>query len=223
MMPVSKHHPAIGDAFVDYIDAFVPEPDPVAQSLIAETSELPMSIMQITPGQAHFMSMLIAAIGAKRTLEVGVFTGYSTLATAKALPADGEIIACDVSEEWTAVGLRHWEQAGVADKIRLHLRPALETLDELIDQGEAGRFDFAFVDADKPNYWAYCDRCLTLLRPGGLLAVDNALWDGTVIDASDQEASTVAIRETNEKLAADSRAESFLLPLFDGIHLASRR
>lgn len=220
---MSKHHPAIKDAFADYLDAFVPEPDPIAQSLIQETDKLPLSVMQITPSQAHFMSLLVAAIGAKRTLEVGVFTGYSTLATARALPDGGEIIACDVSEEWTAIGQRHWEKAGVADKIRLELRPAIETLDGLIEQGQADRFDFAFVDADKPNYWAYCDRCLTLLRPGGVLAVDNALWDGSVIDDSDQEESTVAIRETNQRLAADPRAESFLLPVFDGIHLARRR
>lgn len=220
---MSRHHSALSEACAGYIDGLLPEPDAVAQSLIRETAKLPLAVMQISPGQAHFMSLLVAAIGAKRTLEVGVFTGYSTLATARALPADGEIIACDVSEEWTAIGQRHWQQAGVADKIRLHLRPALETLDSLIQNGESGSFDFAFVDADKTNYWAYCDRCLELLRPGGLLAVDNALWDGAVIDDSEQDEETVAIRETNRKLASDPRAESFLLPLGDGVHLARRR
>ena len=154
---------------------------------------------------------------------MGVFTGYSSLSVALALPADGRIVACDVSEEWTAIARRHWEKAGVAGKIDLRLAPALRTLDALLAEGGAGRYDFAFIDADKTNYMGYYERCLALLRVGGLIAVDNTLWSGAVIDPADRDADTVAIRALNDALAKDERIELAMLTVGDGLTLALRR
>jgi predicted O-methyltransferase YrrM len=179
--------------------------------------------MQISPEQGQFMALLVHVLGARRTLEIGVFTGYSSLAVALALPEDGRVIACDVSEEYTSVARRYWREAGVEDKIDLRLRPALQTLNDLIALGQAGSFDFAFIDADKENYENYYERCLTLIRPGGLIAVDNVLWSGRVLDAADQDGDTNAIRAFNQKLLADDRVWLSLLPIRDGVTLACKK
>jgi predicted O-methyltransferase YrrM len=169
------------------------------------------------------MALLVKLLDARRTLEIGVFTGYSALAVALALPDDGKVVACDVSEEWTAVGRRHWEKAGVAGKIDLRLGRAVTTLDELVAEGGGGSFDFAFIDADKQGYAAYYERCLVLLRRGGLIAVDNTLWSGAVIDPKDTSADTVALRAFNEALAGDSRIDLAMLTVGDGLTLAMKR
>jgi len=179
--------------------------------------------MQIAPEQGQFMALLVQLIGAKKTLEVGVFTGYSSLSVALALPADSKIIACDVSEEYTAIARRYWQQAGVADKIDLRLAPAIETLDQLLAASVAQTFDFAFIDADKENYDAYYERCLQLVRPGGLIAIDNVLWSGRAADPLDQDQSTQAIRAFNEKLHDDERITLSLVPIADGLTLALKR
>jgi caffeoyl-CoA O-methyltransferase len=188
-----------------------------------ETARLPSGGMQISPEQGQFMGLLIELIGARRTLEVGVFTGYSSTVVALSLPADGKIVACDVSDEWTQIARRYWKLAGVESKIELHVRPAVQTLDALLAEGQAGSFDFAFIDADKVAYDAYYERCLTLLRPGGLVGVDNTLWSGAVADERDQSESTRAIRALNQKIAADSRVRSSLVPIGDGLYLARKR
>jgi caffeoyl-CoA O-methyltransferase len=176
--------------------------------------------MRSAPEQGQFMAMLLGLIGARRIIEVGTFTGYGTLWMARALPEDGEIITCDVSERWTFVARRFWEEAGVLDKVRLELGPALATLDALLAAGEDEAFDFAFIDADKVNYDGYFERCLKLVRPGGVIAVDNVLWGGSVIDAADHEQSTEAIRAFNLKLADDARVALSMLPIADGLTLA---
>ncbi len=186
-----------------------------------ETARLPNGGMQISQEQGQFMRLLIGLIGAKKTLEVGVFTGYSSLSVALALPDGGRIIACDVSEEFTSVARRYWQDAGVDGKIDLRLGPAVETLDALLADGQAATFDFAFVDADKPNYDAYYERALQLVRPGGLIGIDNTLWYGKVADASVQDADTVALRALNAKLHGDARLAALsLLPIGDGLTLA---
>jgi predicted O-methyltransferase YrrM len=191
------------------------------QQLREETAKLPMAVMQIAPEQGAFMQLLVKLLNAKNTIEVGVFTGYSTLATALALPDDGKIVACDISEEWTSIGKIYWKQAGVAHKIDLHLRPATETLDQLIKAGKQNTFDFAFIDGDKVNYPNYYERCLTLLRKGGLLAIDNVLWDGRVAeDPASHDEDTRAIDSLNKKIAKDERVQISMLPLADGLTLA---
>ena len=179
--------------------------------------------MQISPEQGQFMALLIELIGAKRVLEIGTFTGYSALAMALALPPDGRTIACDVEPETTKVARRYWAEAGVAEKIDLRLAPALETLDRLLAEGAAGSFDFAFIDADKENYEAYYERCLTLLRQGGLLAVDNVLWNGRVADPAARDPDTEAIRTLNLRLREDPRISLSLVPISDGLSLARKR
>ena len=211
------------DALWDYLRSVtVREPD-VLRRLREETASHPHANMQISADQGQFMGLLMHLIGAKRTIEVGVFTGYSSLSVALALPDDGHIIACDVNEEWTAVARRYWRDAGVEHKIDLRLRPALETLDGLIAAGEAGRFDFAFIDADKSNYQNYFDRALVLVRPGGLIAVDNVLWSGRVLDSDTKDKDTSAIRAFNEKLRSDDRVWVSMLPIRDGLTLACRK
>ena len=199
-----------------------PLPDHFAR-LRAETAEMPNGGMQISVEQGHFMDLLTRLIGAKKVLEVGVFTGYSALTVASALPEDGKLIACDVSEEWTSIGRKYWEEAGVAHKIDLRIAPAVETLDRLLAEGQGGTFDFAFIDADKPNYDAYYERILQLIRPNGLIGIDNTLWYGKVADDSVQDESTVALRNLNAKLAADSRITVSVLPIGDGLTLALKR
>ena len=198
------------------------EPD-VLRRLRAETSALPSAGMQISPEQGQFMSLLVQLLGATKTLEVGVFTGYSALCVALALPPQGRLFACDISAEWTQVARRFWAEAGVAGKITLRLAPALETLDELLRGGHAGTFDFAFIDADKANYAGYYERALELVRAGGLVAIDNVLWSGRVADPSDQEPDTLAIRAFNERLRRDERVTLSLLPVADGLSLARKR
>jgi predicted O-methyltransferase YrrM len=198
------------------------EPELLAR-LRAETAALPSAGMQISPEQGQLMSLLIELIGARRALEVGVFTGYSSTVVALALPADGKLVACDVSAEWTDIARRYWREAGVESKIELRVQPALQTLDALLATGHAGTFDFAFIDADKTGYDAYYERCLTLLRGGGLIAVDNTLWSGAVADEADQRESTRAIRALNVKITADARVTTSLLPIGDGLYLARKR
>ncbi len=192
----------------------------VLTKLRQETNQHPASIMQISPDQGQFMALLIKLLGAKKTLDIGVFTGYSSLVVALALPEDGRVVACDRDPEATKVARRYWQEAGVEAKIDFRLAPALETLDHLIAQGESGSFDFAFIDADKRNYHNYYERALTLLRPGGLVAIDNVLWFGSVADPQDTDARTVAIREFNQKLHQDTRVEISLLAIADGLTLA---
>ncbi|MEA5550136.1 class I SAM-dependent methyltransferase [Anabaena cylindrica UHCC 0172] len=197
------------------------EPEVLTQ-LRQETAQLPMAIMQISPEQGQFMALLVKILGAKKTLDIGVFTGYSSLVVALALPADGKIVACDVSEEYTSIGRRYWQQAGVADKIDLHIAPALETLDQLLAAGEGETFDFAFIDADKGNYENYYERSLQLIRPGGIIAVDNVLWSGKVADPEIQDNQTQKIRAFNQKLHQDSRVDLSLVPIADGLTLARK-
>lgn len=178
--------------------------------------------MQIAPEQGQFMAMLVKLLGASRTLEIGVFTGYSALAVALALPDDGRLLACDISDEFTRIGKPFWQQAGVAHKIDLQLAPALDTLDARLAAGEAGRYDFAFIDADKSGYDAYYERCLQLLRPGGLVAVDNTLWGGDVTRPA-RDADTTALQAFNRKLHGDERVDLSLLPFSDGLTLARKR
>ena len=214
---------AMTEALYGYLlETTLREPELLAR-LRRETAALPSGGMQISPEQGQLMGLLIELMGARRALEVGVFTGYSSTVVALALPADGRLVACDVSEEWTQVARRYWREAGVESKVELQLQPAVQTLDALLAAGEGGSFDFAFIDADKTSYDAYYERCLTLLRPGGLIAVDNTLWSGAVADSSDQRESTRAIRALNVKMAADSRVTTSLLPIGDGLHLARKR
>ena len=188
-----------------------------------ETAALPNARMQIAPEQGQFMALLVRLMGARRCLEVGVFTGYSSLAVALALPDDGRIVACDVSEEWTAVARRYWVAAGIAHKVDLRLAPALETLEGLLAAGAADSFDFAFLDADKENYPSYYERLLELVRPGGLIVADNTLWSGRVADPANTEASTEALRRFNEQLHRDERVDLSLVPVGDGLTLARKR
>lgn len=196
---------------------------PLLKRLRDETAAHPQARMQISPEQGQFMQLLAKLMGARRCIEVGVFTGYSSLAVALALPADGRILACDVSEEFTSVARRYWKEAGVAGKIELKLAPALQTLDERLAAGEAGSYDLAFIDADKANYADYYERILKLLRPGGLVLVDNVLWSGRVLDADDHSEDTVAIRAFNRLLHQDERVDLSLLPIGDGLTLARKR
>lgn len=192
----------------------------ILRQLREETARLPNAIMQIAPEQGQFMALLIKLLGAKKTLEVGVFTGYSSLCVALALPTDGKIVACDVSEEYTTMARRYWQAAGVADKIDLHIAPALDTLDQLLAEGQAETFDFAFIDADKGNYDGYYERSLQLVRTGGLIAIDNVLWSGRVADSQTKENSTKKLRALNEKLHKDQRITLSMLPIADGLTLA---
>lgn len=188
-----------------------------------ETARHPRARMQIAPEQGQFMSLLFQLTGAKKTLELGVFTGYSSLCTALALPEDGKIVACDVSEEFTAVAQRYWQEAGVAHKIDLRLAPALETLDHLLATDQAGTFDFGFIDADKENYRHYYDRVFRLIRPGGLIVIDNVLWSGRVAQPDAQDEGTLAMREFNTQLQQDERVVLSLVPIADGLSLAWKK
>ncbi|MDJ0796391.1 MAG: class I SAM-dependent methyltransferase [Calothrix sp. MO_167.B12] len=198
------------------------EPE-ILTKLRQETAQHPMARMQIAPEQGQFMALLVQLIAAKKTLEVGVFTGYSSLAVALALPKDGKVVACDVSEEYTAIARRYWQQAGVDRKIDLHIAPALDTLDRLIAAGEGDSFDFAFIDADKSNYDGYYERALQLIRPGGVIAIDNVLWFGQVADPQVQDNRTKNIRALNQKLHEDERINLSLVPIADGLTLAMKR
>jgi caffeoyl-CoA O-methyltransferase len=195
---------------------------PAQAALREATRDHPHAGMQIGPDQAQLMALLVKLLGARRTIEVGVFTGYSALSVALALPDDGRILACDINEEYVRVGYPHWQAAGVRHKIDLRLQPALKTLDEALAGGGAGAFDFAFIDADKTGYDAYYERCLQLLRPGGLIAIDNTLWSGRVAQQV-QDADTLALQALNDKLHRDERIDLALLPVGDGLTLARKR
>ncbi len=179
--------------------------------------------MQIGRDQGRFMTLLLCCLGARRTIEVGVFTGYSTLITALALPNTGRIVACDINRQWTNIALRYWREAGVADKIDLRIGPAADTLDAMLADGKGESYDFAFIDADKPGYDGYYERCLALLRPGGVIAIDNALWGGSVANSAKNSEDTQAVRALNEKISCDPRVEAYLAPVGDGVHLAWKR
>jgi caffeoyl-CoA O-methyltransferase len=204
------------------LDVSLREPD-VLRRLRAETAERENASMQIAPEQGQFMALLVELIGAERTLEIGTFTGYSALAVALALPPHGRVIACEVSQEYATIARRWWDQAGVAEKIELHVEPALETLDRMLEDGLGRRFDFAFIDADKQGYLDYWERCLRLVRRGGLIAVDNVLWDGRVADPDNAEESTQAIRAFNARVRDDERVDLSLVPIGDGVTLARVR
>ena len=195
----------------------------ILADLREETAALPQHDMQIAPEQGAFMALLVELTGARRCLEVGTFTGYSSTRLAMALPADGSLVCCDISQEWTDVARRYWERAGVAHKVELRLGPAIETLDALLAEGQAGTFDFAFLDADKVNYLGYVERLLVLLRPGGLLAVDNVFWGGDVANPDVDTTEVRAIRAVNQMLADDERVSVAMVPIADGLTLARKR
>lgn len=211
---------AVTDQVYRYmLDNSLRAPDVLCR-LHEENLQNPRADMQISPEQGQFMQLLTRGMGFKRSLDIGVFTGYSSLSVALAMPDDGLVVACDVSDEWTQVARRYWAEAGVADKIDLRLGPAVETLDALLAAGQAGTFDFAFIDADKLNYAAYYERSLALLRPGGLVAIDNTLWYGHVADPRNGDAETIAMRNLNRRIHEDSRVQVAMLPIADGLTLA---
>jgi predicted O-methyltransferase YrrM len=220
---MSSRTTSLDGRLYDYLLAVSVREPRVLVELREETAQLPGAGMQISPEQGQFMRLLVELLGARRTLEIGVYTGYSSLCVAQALPEDGQLIACDVNAEYTAIARRYWQRAGLEQRIRLELGPALATLERLIAAGESGSFDFAFIDADKENYQAYYERSLQLLRRGGLIAIDNVLWGGSVADPGDQKSSTVAIRALNAQLAEDSRVSVSLIPIGDGLFLARKR
>jgi predicted O-methyltransferase YrrM len=220
---MTKQTTGFEKTLADYIQSIsLREPD-ILRELREETAKLSMAQMQISAEQGQFMALLVQLMGAKKTLEIGVFTGYSALAVALALPDDGKVIACEISEEYTAIAKDFWGRAGVSEKIDLRIAPALETLEKLIAEGEMGSFDLAFIDADKRNYENYYERALTLLRPGGLILIDNVLWSGKVVDPTITDKQTQAIREFNQKLHQDSRISLSLIAIADGLTLALKR
>ena len=210
-------------AIAHYIDALQPPEHPVLAALRERTAELPEADMQIGAAQGQFLRLLLRLIGARRTLEIGVFTGYSTLCTALALPEDGRVVACDISTTWTDIAREYWERAGVAERIDLRIAPALQTLQALAADGQQGQFDFAFIDADKTAYSDYYEACLGLLRSGGLIAVDNMLWGGSVVDPQRDDPDTRAIRELARRVRDDQRVDSSLCAAGDGLLLAVKR
>ena len=204
----------------EYIVAHGARPDAVQQALIDETAELPMAMMQISPEQGTFMTLITRLIGARQAVEVGTFTGYSALSIARGLPDDGHLLCCDVSEEWTAIGRRAWASAGIDDKIELRIAPAADTLRALPDEEYV---DLAFIDADKPAYPVYYEELLRRLRPNGLIMVDNTLWGGAIVDDSVDDESTVALRAFNDMVAADDRVDATILTLGDGLTMLRKR
>ena len=196
---------------------------PVLAELRRSTAEMPNASMQIAPEEGALLAMLVRLLPARRILEVGTFTGYSSTAMALAQPADGRVVCCDVSVEFTDVARRTWADAGVLDRVTLRLGPAVETMDGLLAAGEAGSYDLVFIDADKPSYDAYYERALQLVRAGGLIAIDNVLWSGRVADPADRDESTEVIRALNAKIAADERVDVVMVPIADGLTLARVR
>ncbi len=223
MRTVSNRTINLDQALYDYLLDVSLRESPILKALREETATDPMHNMQIAPEQGQFMALLARLVGARRCIEVGVFTGYSSLAVGLALPDDGEIIACDVSEEWTSIAKRYWQQAGLEERIHLHLAPAEKTLQMLLDQGQGGQFDFAFIDADKVGYAVYYELLLQLIRPGGLIAVDNVLWGGSVIDPDNNDAVTEAIRKFKRSLLADARVDNSLVPIADCVTLELKK
>lgn len=213
---------SIDDRIYDYLlDVSVQEPDSLKQ-LREETADIEYSEMQIAPEQGQFMALLTKLIGARRALEIGTYTGYSSISIARALPDDGKLICCDDSEEWTAIARKYWQLAGLEQRIELILGDANQTLQQMLKEGAAGTFDFIFIDADKQNYLDYYELSLHLLREGGLIAVDNTLWSGDVADPANTEPSTRAIRHFNEMLSQDQRVEISLVPIGDGLTLVRK-
>ncbi|HEY5809925.1 MAG TPA: class I SAM-dependent methyltransferase [Povalibacter sp.] len=220
---MSSRQLVVTDELHDYILANSLRETDVLARLRQETAGHPHAMMQIGPEQGQLMALLAKLTGARRCIEIGVFTGYSALVVALALPDDGRIVACDISEEWTSIARRYWKEAGVEHKIDLRLKRATRTLDELIAAGESGTYDYAFIDADKPGYDAYYERVLQLLRPGGLILIDNVLWSGRVSDTAATDADTVALRNLNAKIARDERVDMSLLGIGDGVTLARKK
>jgi O-methyltransferase len=206
-----------------YVSEVITRETPLQKRLRAETAALPKGRMQIGADQGALFGLLVRLLGVRRALEIGTFTGYSALAVAAALPADGKLVTCDVSEEWTRIARRYWAEAGLAGRIELRLGPALDTLATLLRQQGAGSFDFAFIDADKTEYDAYYEACLQLVRAGGLLAIDNMLWDGAVANPAVQDAETQALRALGGKIRDDARVEACLLTVGDGVMLARKK
>jgi O-methyltransferase len=220
-MPMKRS--LLPDAVENYVCDVISRETPVQRRLRDATARLPNAGMQIGADLGGLLALLVKAIGARHAVEIGTYTGYSALAVASALPADGSLVACDINAEWTAIGRRHWEEAGVAARIDLRLGPALETLKVLLRERGPGTLDFAFIDADKPAYEAYYEACLGLVRPGGLIALDNMLWSGKVADPAATDADSKALRTLNAKIAADARVDECLLTVGDGVMLARKR
>jgi O-methyltransferase len=213
----------VPDMIEEYIGEAVTRETPLQRRLRAETAKLPEARMQIGPDQGALFALLVRLMGVRRALEIGTFTGYSALSVASALPADGKLIACDISDQWTRIARHYWAEAGLANRIELRLGPAAETLAALQRELGASSFDFAFIDADKESLDTYYEACLTLVRSGGLIAVDNVLWHGAVVDASATDEETEAIRALNRKVRDDDRVEMCLLTVGDGILLVRKR
>lgn len=218
----NKHYLA-GEALTNYIRSVSVNESDLLRRLREETASHPRAIMQIPPEQGQFFQLLVKLIQAKKTLEVGVFTGYSSLATALALPPDGKLVACDLSEEYTSIAKRYWKEAGVENKITLRIGPAAETLEALLQEGAANSFDFTFIDADKTGYDRYYELALQLVRPGGLIALDNMLRHGEILDKNTQDPDTLALQALNRKLAKDERVVISLLSIADGVTLALKK
>jgi predicted O-methyltransferase YrrM len=214
----------LSDALYLYMKAVSLRETDILSRLRGETLRDPMHRMQVSPEQGQFMSLLTKLISAKRTIEVGVYTGYSSLCVAMAMPESGKMVACDISDEWTSVARRYWKEARVSSKIDLYLAPATQTLDRLLGRaGESGTYDFAFIDADKESYDGYYERCLELLRPGGLMAIDNVFWEGKVANPGVSDRETIAIRALNEKVHRDDRVDASMIPIGDGLMLVRKR
>jgi predicted O-methyltransferase YrrM len=219
---MSVRNIGLPDNVYEYLVAHSVRDSAIKRRLREETAKLPLGMMQIGADQGQFMGLLAELIGARRALEIGTFTGYSSLCVAEAMGPQGRMICCDISEEFTSIARRYWREAGVADRIDLRLGPGTETLDKLLAAGEAGKFDFVFIDADKTNYDAYYERALKLVRAGGLIAIDNVLWGGDVANAQEQSDETVAIRRLNDKLAKDDRVTLAMVSIGDGLSLARK-
>ena len=219
---MAKQPLQVSDRLYSYILEFGFRDDPLLQELRAETDKLPASIMQISPEQGQFMALLAQLMGVRRAIEIGTFTGYSSLSVARVLPPDGKLVCCDISEEYTAVARRYWAKAGVAGKIDLRLAPALETMADL-KKTDGASFDMAFIDADKTNYQHYYEAILELLRPGGVILIDKVLWGGDVAEPAANDAETMALRKLNSFVSTDNRVDFCLLPIADGLTIARKR
>jgi O-methyltransferase len=218
-----KSWPKLDGALADYVDANWLRESPLKRRLREETAKLPQAGMQISAHQGQQIAWLARAVGARRAVEVGTFTGYSSLSIAEVLPADGKLWCCDVSEQWTGIARRYWKEAGVESRIELTIAPALETLDGLLAQGLTGQLDLAFIDANKDGYDAYYERCMKLVRPGGIVLIDNVLWGGSVANLADKDADTQAIRALNAKLKTDERVDLALFAVGDGMTCTLKR
>ena len=214
---------AMNNRLFEYLLSVSLRENGVLKKLRDETAKDPMSVLQISPDQGQFMALLVKLMGATRVLEVGTFTGYSALSMALALPEEGQLVTLDINKQWTDMARRYWQQAGVAEKIRLYLAPALDTMDSLLTEGQAEQYDIIFIDADKTNYGAYYETGLRLLRTGGLILLDNVLWRGKIIDESIQDADTKALRELNTKVYSDERVDISMIQIGDGMTMIYKR